>query len=193
MAFNIQYTHNFVRISTKRSYISLSLDGWENLVQCSHKVSEHVRAKTTGTWTVEKDISIGISYWAKDISIHIREWADGRPTSKGIYLKEEDWFDFTHRLREKDESALGKKVMLTLLRKKTNRMMAKESIKDNPKTLAEKALNEIIIKPVDFIKVLANEAAKKKMILERPYECYKRIQLFHIDSMKKTIIDEFEL
>lgn len=207
MALNVNFTDSGVQIENliRQTNITLAYDAWENLIGCSQDVKKAIAEKKVGDWMLDadKNIRVSTSILNKAVYIHVREWYKEHITKVGISFYERDWDALEAHFAASEEMKLGKKVMTTLVRKEMKKLVPEAcegccnsypSQKDhdclmNPGTLGRRVMDKVDIKPQDFILVMAKEAAKEGVVLERPNDTFKRIKRFHLQAIKDSVID----
>ena len=209
MAVSVNISESEVTIENviKKSSISLDHDAWENLVECSEEVAKSIADKKSSEWMLQpnKNIRINTSVFNKAVYIHIREWYLNHPTRKRVSFYEKDWPELSEHFVSSDECKLAKKVMTTMVRLETKMKMNEEcegciksypSQKDhdclmNAMGLAYRVMEKVVIKPEDFIFMLAQEAVKDGVVLKKPYEAFKRVTKdFHMNAIKEAVVEE---
>ena len=206
MALRVNISESGVNIVQEYKKASITLDGsaWEKLIECSDEVTQAIRDKTVRDWMLqpEKNIRINTSNFNNVIYIHIREWSEAYPTRTGISFFEKAWKELMMHFLPLPEMKLGKKVMTTMMRLETKSQMPKAcegcvgaypSQRDHdclmmPEILAHDVMDKIIIKPQDFILMLAQEAVKEDMVLERPFETFKLVNYTHMEAIKEAVV-----
>jgi hypothetical protein len=209
MTVEVKFTDFGVQIinCTKKTDITLPIEAWESLVEQQDCVTKHMNAKKEASWPLAEDIRISISLFNNHIYIHIRHWFKDHPTRKGLSLHESQWPGLcAHLIQGNDELRLAKKVMLNMMKTEVRKMIQKECegcVKSypsqtdhdclmNPAICANRAIDSIKLQPQDFILKLAQEAAKETVILEKPHDAYKKVNLFHMNTIRQSVIDEYD-
>ena len=209
MAAQVNFNDTGVQIDNvyRKTGFSLSQDAWDKLIEYNNEISKFLQAKKEFHWILDQDknIRISISNFNDNVYVHIREWFNEHPTRKGVSFMEKDWKELAEELTPSPECKLGKTVMTTLMRLETkNMIMNKEcegcvnewpSQRDHeclmsPEATARAAMDkaENEIKPQDFILMLAQEAAKEGLVLEKPHDTFKKLKQCHMDSIKDAVV-----
>ena len=206
MALRVNIIESGVNIEHEYKKQSITLDGnaWEKLVECSDEVVQATKDKANRDWVLqpEKNIRINTSIFNNAVYIHIREWNEGYPTRNGISFFEKAWKDLSMHFVHPAEMKLGKKVMTTMMRLEAKSQMPKAcegcvsaypSQRDHdclmqPEILALNVMDKIDIKPQPFILMLAQEAVKEDIVLERPYETFKLVKFTHLEAIKDAVV-----
>ena len=208
MAVSINITDSAVKIENvlKKSSFTLGLTAWESLVDCSKEVAKSITDRKSSNWILHpaENIRISTSIFNSAIYIHIREWKKDYPTTKGVSFYEKDWPELSaYFTADRNEIELAKKVMTTILRLETQGKMKEAcdgcvnsypSQKDheclmNAAGLAHLVMDKIVIKPQDFILMMAQEAVNQGHVLENPHMAYKRVKSFKMDAIKDAIVE----
>ncbi len=208
MTVEVKFTDFGVQIvnCTKKTDITIPKEAWESLVECQDTVTSHVNGRKEASWPLAEDIRISTSLFHNHMYIHIRHWFQKHPTRKGLSLHESQWPELCTHLKDTDEMRLAKKVMLNMMKTEVRKMMKKQcegcvkgypSQTDheclmNPSACASGAIDSINIQPHDFILKLAQEGVKDSVILEKPHDVYKRVKSFHMNTIRQSIIDEYD-
>lgn len=208
MAVQVQTTEMGVRIDNlvKQTSIMLKPYAWKNLVDCSGEVAMKINTKTEFNRILDddNDLRVSISVYNGGVWVHIRLWYREKPTKNGVSFYENDWNDLQKHLIPSPEMTLGVKVLTTLIRLET-KMMVTQSCTGCTNSLPSQTDHECLmeaedtarhvmdaavknIKPHDFILMLAQEAAKQELALEAPHDTFKRLKLFHLSSIKESVV-----
>lgn len=206
MALTVNFIDSGVKIENvlRQTSIILTFDAWENFVECSEHVKKAIAEKKIGDWVLDNDknIRVSISILNNAVYFHIREWYKDFITKKGVSFHEKDWDDLRGHFASSAEMKLGKKVMTTLMRLEAKSGMPEScegcvnsypSQRDhdclmNPSMVALQVMDKADIKPEDFILMLAQEAQKEGLVLEKPHDTFKKIQRFHMQAIKDFVI-----
>ena len=194
-----------IREVNKERQITLSKDAWESLCACKVQLSNALSDDVETQFDLDENIKAHTSKYNDNIYLHIRSWWNGFPTKTGVSLRKLDWEQLEHHLKQGPDMKLGVKVLHSLISKFVGdymRVDCEGCLKDwpsqtdhaclmNTQQLAaaavEKATNNLC--PAQFISALANEAYKEKIVLDsRPFQLLKKLQLFHMDDIKKEIL-----
>ena len=57
----------------------------------------------------------------------------------------------------------------------------------NAAGLVQIVMDKIAIQPQDFILVMAQEAVKQGLVLEKPHVAFKKVKCFHMDTIKEEV------
>ena len=209
MALRVNFIDFGVQIDNllKKTSITLKPSAWETFVACRDKVAASIKSRQLVDVTIdeENDIRVSISIYNNRVYLHMRQWYKHYPTKTGVTFIEQDWYELANLLKPSAESELAKKVMTTMLRLETKIMVGEQcegcaqewpSQTDhdclmNPAATATLAMGKAVdkIKPQDFIWMLAQEAMKEGIVLERPHETFKRIKMFQLEDIKNAIVE----
>lgn len=204
MAVSVNITDSAVKIENvlKKRSITLDFPAWEKLVDCSDEVAKSIADRTNANWVLHQNIRVSTSFFNSAIYIHIREWEQDYPTAKGVSFHEKDWPELTaYFANYRKEIELAKKVMTSMLKLETQGKMKEScegcvnsyaSQKDheclmNAAGLAQIVMDKIAIQPQDFILVMAQEAVKQGLVLEKPHVAFKKVKCFHMDTIKEEV------
>jgi len=192
--------------------IFLYPNSWECLVECKNQIEQALKGKLEFQWKidVDKDIRAHTSMYQGQCYLHIRYWWKDNPTKRGVAFLEKDWEELKSHMKESAETSLGVSVVKQMLRERLHDIIRSQcegcdnnwpSQMDHDcclmegKTTAEFSIDKAVTKvtAIDFIMLLAQEACKRKLILEMPHQTFKRIMLFHIQEIKQEVIESYDL
>ncbi len=207
MALAVHITDFGVQIDhiAKKTSITLPPDAWQNLIACREHVTSSINGKTEESWPLTQDLRVSTSLFNNHVYIHIRHWFKNFPTRKGLSLFEKEWPELCKHLIEGNEMKLARKVMLEMMKSETKEMVSKKCegcLKGYPSQTdhdclmdglytAKSAMDDVTIKPEDFIAKLASEAVQQCVILETPYDSYKRVKMFDMDKIKQSVVNDY--
>ena len=214
MAITIEF-HTYgveIRDDAKATRVFLEPATWECLLEYKHQIEQAFKLKKEQKWQLQKDENTDLkahtNSYKGQFYLHIRHWWKDHPTKMGVSFSADGWKELKSYMSESEESILGKSVAVQLLREKVSNLIREECEgceKDWPsqrdhdclqsrKVAAELWINKAVSKilAIEFIKHLAEEAYKQKVILETPHQTLKRILQFHLGDIKEEVLDYFE-
>ena len=208
MALTVKMLDFGVDLSHKGKSVFLPLDAWKNLVACCADVQKTLEEKEEKQWTLDdkRGLRAHVNTFNDKSYAHVRSWWNDRPTKRGVAFCKEEWDDFKAHLNPSLEMELGMQVMKKMMEEKLTEAIKNEcegcvkswgSQRDHEclmdqEATAKRAMTTVSVLAKDFIEVLAKKARKENLILEVPHETYKRIRLFHLKTIERELLKDYE-
>ena len=199
-----------IKDKEKEKQIFLRPHAWDTLSEYKTQLDNALTCNKNVQWKIDedKDIRLHTGTFKNKVYIHIRYWWKDRPTKMGVAMLQDDWDQLTPHLTRSAETNLGISVMKRMVQHKMRDAIhasCEGCINDWPsqtdheclmerQVSAAAAIGKVVkdLHPKDFILFLAKEASKENIILETPHQTYKKVMLFHLDTIKEEVLAELD-